>query len=193
MLPPKCHYVVLSRTMNWKTNKPTNTNKGFCFHMEIEFLTNAQNWQRWQYWHHMLYYIKTKKKSNNKMLPCWALNSLPQPFRCNALFSEPLRQVLLGRAKISYEYGHALLKWCRNKRQFQDIPSNTCPVAQRGEHSIQMAEVVSSSQESVTELLFFKHYKIQISCKSNNYCRLIQVHNVVLKIKDKSTTFAYIL
>ena len=24
-------------------------------------------------------------------------------------------------------YGHALLKWCRNKRQYEAIPRSTCP------------------------------------------------------------------
>ena len=45
---------------------------------------------------------ENKKKFSNKMLRHWALNSLPQPFRSNALLSEPLRQVLLGRAEISW-------------------------------------------------------------------------------------------
>ena len=36
------------------------------------------------------------------MLPHCALNSLPQPFKSNALLYEPLGQLLLGRAKISH-------------------------------------------------------------------------------------------
>ena len=40
------------------------------------------------------------------------------------LISELLRHVLLWRAKIFYMV--MVYKWCRNKRQFKDIPSSTC-------------------------------------------------------------------
>ena len=71
--------------------------------------------------------MKTKKNPAKNVTPLSnELTTSPQPFRSNALLSEPLRQVLLGRAKISY-ISHALLKWCRNKRQFKDILSSTCP------------------------------------------------------------------
>ena len=49
-----------------------------------------------------------QKNKWNKMLPHRAMNSLPQPFESNALLSEPLTQLLLGRAKVSYK---VMLYW----------------------------------------------------------------------------------
>ena len=44
--------------------------------------------------------MKTKKMQQ-QILPHWAFNSLPRPFGYNSLLSEPLRQVLLEKAKIT--------------------------------------------------------------------------------------------
>ena len=60
----------------------------------------SQSSRKWQYWHQMPYYVKTKN-SAMKWYPSEWLNLRPQTFRSNALLSEPLRHVLLGRCKLS--------------------------------------------------------------------------------------------
>ena len=102
----------------------------FFWKAQIEFFTNIPNWQKCQHWHRRLYYVK---KSSNKMLPHWALNSLPQPFRSNTLLSKPLRQLLLG---ISL---NCLLILHHLNRAWPYMRSQLCQVAvasisERGEH-----------------------------------------------------------
>ena len=65
------------------------------------------------------------------MLSQCALNLGPQPFGSDALLSQPLRHLLLGISKIfmwSCSIGFKLndLSPRLNKRQFKDVPSNTC-------------------------------------------------------------------
>ena len=107
---------IIASSRNFKLLMLTNEGRHLSF---------SQNSQNWQYWHHRFFYVKTKNKSSNKMLPQWTFNLGPQPLRSDALLSELNRHVLLGRAKIfiwSSSIWFSLndlsprLKWCRNKR-----------------------------------------------------------------------------
>ena len=80
------------------------------------------NWLNW---------CQKKKKFSHEILPLWVLNLGPRLFRSNALLSELSRHVLPRISFIVFCY------W-------------TTSIAQRGDHQIQMAEVLGSMLTGIT-------------------------------------------